>query len=219
MRVRNYSEISLRCRFTSAKHHTHTHHSSHTHTHTHTHHTHTHTHTPLISHTHTHTHTHITHHTHTHTHTHTTHHTHTHHSSHTHTHTPLISHTHTTHHTHTHTHAHTHHSSHTHTHTLSQMEVLGGLKHCLVDVRPSSFDDCIKWARELFQEHFYDTLAQLLYNFPPDHVRPCLSHELFISFQLLFLSHELFISRHLLFNRRRPQASHSGQGQRGVQRL
>ena len=108
--------------------------------------------------------------------------------AHTHTHPLTISHTHT----HPLTISHTH--THTHPLTLSQMEVLGGLKHCLVDVRPSSFDDCIKWARELFQEHFHNTLAQLLYNFPSDHVRPCLSHELFISFQLIFLFHKLFMS-------------------------
>ena len=44
-------------------------------------------------------------------------------------------------------------------------------------MRPSTFDDCIGWARVLFQDHFHNTIAQLLYNFPPDHV----SHELFMS--------------------------------------
>ena len=71
--------------------------------------------------------------------------------------------------THTRTHTHTH----THTHTLTQAEILGALKRALVDVRPASFDDCIKWARELFQEHFHNTIEQLLFNFPADHV----SHE------------------------------------------
>ena len=54
---------------------------------------------------------------------------------------------------------------------LSQAEILGALKKVLVDVRPSTFDDCIVWARKIFEEYFHDTIAQLLFNFPPEHVR------------------------------------------------
>lgn len=38
----------------------------------------------------------------------------------------------------------------------------------LVKDRPQSFEDCIKWARNHFQENYYNSIAQLLYNFPPD---------------------------------------------------
>lgn len=37
--------------------------------------------------------------------------------------------------------------------------------------RPKTFEDCIAMARILFQENFYNQIAQLLYNFPPDQVR------------------------------------------------
>lgn len=52
-----------------------------------------------------------------------------------------------------------------------QLEILTQLKKALVDVKPSSFEDCVKWARQLFQDYYFNTIAQLLYNFPPDHVR------------------------------------------------
>ena len=51
-----------------------------------------------------------------------------------------------------------------------QLEILTQLKRALVDVKPKSFEDCVKWARQLFQDYYYNTIAQLLYNFPPDHV-------------------------------------------------
>jgi ubiquitin-activating enzyme E1 len=35
--------------------------------------------------------------------------------------------------------------------------------------KANSFDACIKFAREKFEEHFHSTIAQLLYNFPPDY--------------------------------------------------
>ena len=38
-------------------------------------------------------------------------------------------------------------------------------------MKPKSFDDCVKWARQLFQDYYFNTISQLLYNFPPDHVR------------------------------------------------
>jgi ubiquitin-activating enzyme E1 len=49
-------------------------------------------------------------------------------------------------------------------------ETLALILDGLVTSRPSSFDDCIKWARLLFQDLFHNGIAQLLYNFPKDQV-------------------------------------------------
>lgn len=49
----------------------------------------------------------------------------------------------------------------------SMMGLLNGLKKDLIDERPNSMDDCIRWARFLFEENFHNTIAQLLFNFPP----------------------------------------------------
>jgi ubiquitin-activating enzyme E1 len=38
----------------------------------------------------------------------------------------------------------------------------------LIDDRPSSFADCIKWARLHFEENFSNQIKQLLFNFPRD---------------------------------------------------
>lgn len=38
----------------------------------------------------------------------------------------------------------------------------------LVEDKPNSFYDCVKWARLHFQELYHDSIEQLLYNFPPD---------------------------------------------------
>lgn len=38
----------------------------------------------------------------------------------------------------------------------------------LIDDRPQSFEDCVKWARLNFQDNYHNTILQLLYNFPPD---------------------------------------------------
>ena len=40
----------------------------------------------------------------------------------------------------------------------------------LVDQRPSSYQDCVAWARLEFQQCFHDSIAQLLHNFPADQV-------------------------------------------------
>lgn len=40
----------------------------------------------------------------------------------------------------------------------------------LVDERPTSYQDCIAWARLEFQQCFHDSIAQLLHNFPADQV-------------------------------------------------
>lgn len=46
---------------------------------------------------------------------------------------------------------------------------LSNISHLLND-RPYSFDDCIKWAREEFEVKFNHDIQQLLYNFPEDAV-------------------------------------------------
>jgi len=40
----------------------------------------------------------------------------------------------------------------------------------LVKGRPNNFEDCVAWARLLWQELFHNRIAQLLHNFPPDMV-------------------------------------------------
>ncbi|VDM48277.1 unnamed protein product, partial [Toxocara canis] len=49
-----------------------------------------------------------------------------------------------------------------------RIQVLGEVKRALVDEKPDTAEDCIAWARRLFQKHYYDDIAQLLYLFPPD---------------------------------------------------
>lgn len=40
----------------------------------------------------------------------------------------------------------------------------------LVRSKPLNYADCVAWARHRFQDMFHNTVAQLLYNFPPDQV-------------------------------------------------
>lgn len=42
------------------------------------------------------------------------------------------------------------------------------LQRALIDERPSSFQDCVKWARLHFEENYASQIKQLLFNFPPD---------------------------------------------------
>jgi len=49
------------------------------------------------------------------------------------------------------------------------MEILQQLKSS-INSKPGSFDDCIAWARNQFQDYYHNTIAQLLFNFPEDHV-------------------------------------------------
>lgn len=51
---------------------------------------------------------------------------------------------------------------------VQPLEVLESVKHALVDHRPSSFEDCVAWARRYWQEQYSDQIRQLLFNFPPD---------------------------------------------------
>lgn len=38
----------------------------------------------------------------------------------------------------------------------------------LLNDKPTCFDDCIAWARQLFEERYNNQIKQLLHNFPPD---------------------------------------------------
>jgi ubiquitin-activating enzyme E1 len=49
-------------------------------------------------------------------------------------------------------------------------EIVENVKRILGDERPKNFVDCIKWSRNLFEQQFYNTIAQLLYNFPREHI-------------------------------------------------
>uniref|UniRef100_A0A0N5CF83 E1 ubiquitin-activating enzyme n=1 Tax=Strongyloides papillosus TaxID=174720 RepID=A0A0N5CF83_STREA len=51
-----------------------------------------------------------------------------------------------------------------------KIELLTAVKKALIDDRPKTVEDCIKWARLLFQEYFYNSTLQLLHNFPPNHL-------------------------------------------------
>jgi len=50
------------------------------------------------------------------------------------------------------------------------VEQLEAVKNVLVDSRPNSFDDCVAWARRLWQDNFNNQIRQLLFNFPPEQV-------------------------------------------------
>lgn len=52
----------------------------------------------------------------------------------------------------------------------TKLETLERLKQSLVESRPASFDDCIVWARNKFEDLFSNQIKQLLYNFPLDQV-------------------------------------------------
>lgn len=51
-----------------------------------------------------------------------------------------------------------------------RMQLLGQVKDSLIDSKPSNAEDCVKWARMLFQEHYHDNIAQMLHSFPPHQV-------------------------------------------------
>ena len=52
-----------------------------------------------------------------------------------------------------------------------QMETLETVKRIVVDERPNSMEDCVAWARNLFQDNYNNTIRQLLFNFPADQVK------------------------------------------------
>ena len=48
------------------------------------------------------------------------------------------------------------------------MEALDTVVKYLVDERPKCFEDCVSWARNLFEVNFSNQIRQLLFNFPRD---------------------------------------------------
>lgn len=50
------------------------------------------------------------------------------------------------------------------------IETLETVRKVLVDNKPSSFEDCVVYARNLWQDNYSNNIQQLLYNFPPDQV-------------------------------------------------
>merc|ERR550532_2758693 len=48
------------------------------------------------------------------------------------------------------------------------VETMEKVKKVLVDDLPKNFEDCVNWARHLFQDLFHNQIAQLLHNFPAD---------------------------------------------------
>ncbi|XP_060606462.1 ubiquitin-like modifier-activating enzyme 1 isoform X1 [Ruditapes philippinarum] len=50
------------------------------------------------------------------------------------------------------------------------IETLDTVRKVLVDNRPSSFEDCVTYARKVFQENYDNQIQQLLFNFPSDQV-------------------------------------------------
>merc|ERR1719219_1706628 len=48
------------------------------------------------------------------------------------------------------------------------VDVLESVKKCLVTDRPTTFAECVRWARLDFQEQYHNQIVQLLHNFPAD---------------------------------------------------
>ena len=52
---------------------------------------------------------------------------------------------------------------------MATLETLSFLKGAL-STPPTSFKDCVRWARLVFESHYRNAILQLLHNFPPNHV-------------------------------------------------
>lgn len=52
----------------------------------------------------------------------------------------------------------------------TKLDTLKILQRTLVEERPTSFEDCVTWARLTFEKLFNNQIRQLLHNFPPDQV-------------------------------------------------
>lgn len=48
------------------------------------------------------------------------------------------------------------------------METFETVKRTLIDERPANFQDCVLWARQLWQDNYNNQIRQLLFNFPAD---------------------------------------------------
>ncbi|XP_017468394.1 PREDICTED: ubiquitin-like modifier-activating enzyme 1 [Rhagoletis zephyria] len=53
---------------------------------------------------------------------------------------------------------------------IRPLEILESVKKALVDERSNNFLDCVKWARNHWEEHYANQIKQLLFNFPPDQI-------------------------------------------------
>lgn len=42
------------------------------------------------------------------------------------------------------------------------------VKQALIDERPTNANDCVLWARKLFDSYYHNAIAQLLHNFPAE---------------------------------------------------
>ena len=51
---------------------------------------------------------------------------------------------------------------------MQPAETMDTVKRILVDERPSSFEDCVAWARTYWSENYHNNIQQLLFNFPSD---------------------------------------------------
>uniref|UniRef100_A0A1I7YYQ7 E1 ubiquitin-activating enzyme n=1 Tax=Steinernema glaseri TaxID=37863 RepID=A0A1I7YYQ7_9BILA len=51
-----------------------------------------------------------------------------------------------------------------------KIEMLSEVIKTLIDDRPNNAEDCIKWARLLFDDYYHNTIAQLLFTFPPEQI-------------------------------------------------
>jgi len=51
-----------------------------------------------------------------------------------------------------------------------RMESVKTLYHDLVEAKPTTIEDCVRWARILFEDFFVNTIKKLLFSFPPDAV-------------------------------------------------
>jgi len=54
--------------------------------------------------------------------------------------------------------------------TSVRLESVKTLYHDLVEARPKSIADCVRWARILFEDYYVNTINKLLFSFPPDAV-------------------------------------------------
>ena len=50
----------------------------------------------------------------------------------------------------------------------NEIGTLENLRDFLVTEKPTNFDDCIVWARQMFEREYNNAIRQLLYNFPKD---------------------------------------------------
>lgn len=52
----------------------------------------------------------------------------------------------------------------------TKIDTLTSIHNTLVEDRPRSFEDCVQWARMMFEDLFSNQILQLLHNFPEDQV-------------------------------------------------